>query len=141
MLGPKNCGPKKLRPKKFGQNWVSKSRDIPGQMFPWQLASVKDGPRNLPLMLCQNWVSISWDIPDIDKCQQRSQKNLGLKHFCVKKNFGLKKLRPPSNWIKILSATSELFMIWEKVVRTNMAWTNVTVTVKSVQDGSRKNWD
>ncbi len=57
-----------------------------------------------------------------------SQKILGLKHFCVKKNFGVKKLRPPKNWVKILSATAELFMIWEKVVRTNIACTNVTVT-------------
>ena len=65
---------------------------------------------------------------DMDKCQQMSQKILGLKHFCVKKNFGLKKLRPPKNWVKILSATAELFMIWEKVVRTNIACTNVTVT-------------
>ena len=39
---------------------------LPGQMLQWQLASVKDGPRNLLLKLGQNHVSNSWDIDDIE---------------------------------------------------------------------------
>ena len=35
---------------------------------PWQFASVKKDPRNLPLKFGHNWVSNSWDIPDIDIC-------------------------------------------------------------------------
>ena len=58
------------------------------------------------------------------------KKILGLKTFWVKKNFGLKKLMSPKDWIKIGSRTTELFMIWKKVVRTNIACTNVTVTFR-----------
>ena len=32
----------------------------------WQLASVKNGPRKLPLKFGQNRVSNSWDIADIE---------------------------------------------------------------------------
>ena len=39
-------------------------------MSPWQMAHVKDGPRNLPLMFGQNQVRNSWDIPDMEKCRQ-----------------------------------------------------------------------
>ena len=39
---------------------------LPGQMSPWQLGSVKDGPRNLPLKFGQNQASNSWDIADIE---------------------------------------------------------------------------
>ena len=35
---------------------------LPGKMSPWQLASVKDIPRSLPLRFGQNRVSNSWDI-------------------------------------------------------------------------------
>ena len=43
----------------------------PGQMAPeqmsaWQLESVQDGPRNLPLMFSLNRVINSWDIADIE---------------------------------------------------------------------------
>ena len=43
---------------------------LPVQMSPWQLASVKDGPTNLPLKFGQNGVSNSWDIPHMDKCRK-----------------------------------------------------------------------
>ena len=49
---------------------------------------------------------------------------LSLKKFWVKKNFGSKKLRPQQNWVKIGSGTTELFMIWKKVVSTNIDCTN-----------------
>ena len=65
----------------FCQDWVSDSWDIPNMdkcsqdkscidkchMSPWQLAFVKEGPRNLPLKFGQNLISIRWDIPDMDK--------------------------------------------------------------------------
>ena len=63
------------------------------------------------------WVPKNWFLKKFG-----SKKNLG------KKNFGPKKLKPPKNWVKIGSGTTELFMIWKKVVRTNIACTNVTVT-------------
>ena len=37
-----------------------------GQISPWQLESVLDVPRKLPLKFYQNWVSNSWDIADIE---------------------------------------------------------------------------
>ena len=43
---------------------------LPGQMSSWQLESVKDGPKNLPLKFGQNRASNSWDIADMDKCPQ-----------------------------------------------------------------------
>ena len=36
------------------------------QLSPWHLASVKDGPWNLPLKFGQNWISNNWDIADIE---------------------------------------------------------------------------
>ena len=35
-------------------------------MLPWQLGSVKNGPRNLPLKFGSNPVSNSWDITDME---------------------------------------------------------------------------
>ena len=40
--------------------------------------------------------------------------------------------------VKIVSVSAEIFLIWTNVARTNVAWTNVPVIVKSVQDGPRK---
>ena len=49
--------------------------------------------------------------------------------------------------VKIGSVTDEIFLIWTNVARTNVAWTNVTVYLKSVQDSPmnlrlkfRQNW-
>ena len=39
---------------------------LPVQMLPWQLESVLDVPKNLPLKFHQNRVSNSWDIADIE---------------------------------------------------------------------------
>ena len=52
----------------YGQ--MSPGQMLPGQMSLWQLASVKDGSRNLPLKFSQNQVSNTWDIPYMDKCRQ-----------------------------------------------------------------------
>ena len=46
-----------------GQMW-------PGQMSTWQLTSVKEGSRNVPLKFGQNRVSNSWDIINMNKCRQ-----------------------------------------------------------------------
>ena len=32
--------------------------------------------------------------------------------------------------VKIRSLTAEIFLIWKNVARTNIAWTNVTMTVR-----------
>ena len=37
-----------------------------GQISPWQLASSKEGPSNLPVKFGQNWVSNSWDIVGVE---------------------------------------------------------------------------
>ena len=39
---------------------------LPGQMLPWQLKSVQNGLRNLPLKFGQNRVSTSQDIAVIE---------------------------------------------------------------------------
>ena len=60
-----------LDPKKFGQNWVSNSWDIPNMdkccldKCQPELESMLDGPRNLRLKFHQSRVSNSWDIADL----------------------------------------------------------------------------
>ena len=39
---------------------------LPGQMSPYQLESVLEVPRNLPLKFGQNRASNSWDIADFE---------------------------------------------------------------------------
>ena len=39
---------------------------LPGQMLVWQLESLQEGPRNLPLKFGRNPASNSWDIGDIE---------------------------------------------------------------------------
>ena len=59
----------KLRYSWYGQ--MSPGQILPGQMSSWQLASVKNGPKNQILKFGQNQVSQvgnSRDIPDMDKC-------------------------------------------------------------------------
>ena len=55
-----------LRYSWYGQ--MSPGQMLAGQMSPWQLESVLDVPRNLPLKFNQNEINNSWDILDIDKC-------------------------------------------------------------------------
>ena len=62
------------------------------------------------------------------------QKIIISKKVCAK-NFRLKKFRstnsrPPKNYlVEIGSVTAKIFLIWINVTRTNVAWTNVTMTV------------
>ena len=51
------------------------------------------------------------------------------KNFLIKINHGLQKLCPKS-FVKIGSVTAEIFMIWANFARTNVSWTNVTMTVE-----------
>ena len=74
QIWPMASGKKGLRtpPFKFGQNGVSNSWDIDDmdnvlrkllcwQMSPWQLISVKDGPKKLTLKVGSKWVSNTWN--------------------------------------------------------------------------------
>ena len=71
-------------------------------------------------------------------------KNRGSKQFLASKNVGPENLSPKKYWIqkrpkkvgakkdylvKLGSVTVRIFLIWTNVARTNIAWTNVTVTV------------
>ena len=49
---------------------IARTYMLPEQMLLLQFASVKDGPRRLPLKFSQNRVSNIWYIPDMDKCCQ-----------------------------------------------------------------------
>ena len=66
---------------------------LPGQMSPWQLESVEEGLRNLPLKFGQNRVSNSWDIVNIEFFGGDGGDGGGgsgvLSHFRVKPNFRL----------------------------------------------------
>ena len=86
----------------------------PGQMSPWQLGCVMDGPRNLPLKFHQNRVSNSWDIPDMDKCR--------LDKCCLDKchrdSWDVLRMVPQTyvqSLVKIGSVTAEIFPIWTNV--------------------------
>ena len=105
-------------PLKFGQNLVSNSWDITymdkcrqdkccmEKMWLWELASLKEGPRNLrnlPWKFGQYRASNSWDITN-----------------------------------------KEILLIRTNVARTDVAWTNVTVTVyicrREFQEPTCKVW-
>ena len=73
-----------------------------------------------------------------------ARKNFGSKKILDKKNVGKifwipKKMLSPIKWdpknlgpislVKIVSVTAEIFLIWTIVARTNVAWTNITMTV------------
>ena len=53
-----------------------------------------------------------------------------VQNFLIKINHGLQKLCPKS-FVKIGSVTAEIFLIWANFARTNVSWTNVTMTVES----------
>ena len=52
-----------------------------------------------------------------------------VQNFLIKINHGLQKLCPKS-FVKIGSVTAEIFLIWANSARTNVSWTNVTMTVE-----------
>ena len=57
------------------------------------------------------------------------QIKLWSEEFWSSKNKGPKKYGTKS-LVKIGSVIAEFFLIWTNVVKTNVAWTNVTVTVR-----------
>ena len=96
----------------------------------------KDGPMNLLLKFGKNRVSNSWDIPDMDKCHQDK--------CCVEKchcdSYNLSKMVPGTffqSLVKIGFILAEIFLIWTNVAGTNVARTNVIVTLESVKKGPR----
>ena len=48
---------------------------------------------------------------------------------CWSKKIKAPKILAPNNVVKIGSVTAEIFPIWTNVARTNVTWTNVTLTV------------
>ena len=76
-------------------------------MSPWELESVKDGPRNLLLKFGQNLVSNSWDIPDMEKCCQ----DKCCRDKCYCDSWSQFKIIPwtyVSSFVKIGSVTAEI---------------------------------
>ena len=51
------------------------------------------------------------------------------KTFWSKKIIEAPKIFGPKSFVKIWSVTAEIFMIWANFARTNVSWTNVTMTV------------
>ena len=102
-----NCekiGSKKLRycwQIKFGQNGVSNKGDIADIEFVW-------------------W----WLVGGLESIKEVLTKRKLLVH----KNWGPQKLGPKSLFI-IGSVRPEILLIWTNVTRTNVAWTNVTMTL------------
>ena len=56
-------------------------------------------------------------------------KKIWSKKILIKRSHGLQKLCPKS-FVKIGSEKAEIFMIWANFARTNVSWTNVTMTVE-----------
>ena len=119
LLSKKFCGQKSLvktfiSPKNFGSKQIGSQKMLGQKDF---------GSKKI-------WLANFWSKEIL------RPKYFGFKKFWVKKNFGPEKLRPTQNWVKIGSGTTELFMKWKKVVSTNIACTNVTVTF-GIKDGPR----
>ena len=60
--------------------------------------------------------------------QDVGQTNFAQKRFGQKKLRAIKKLGTKS-LVKIGAVISEVFLVWAKVAKANVVWTNVTVTV------------
>ena len=70
---------------------MSRGQMLRGQMSPWQLESVLNVHRNLPLKFHQNRVSNSWDIADIEFVWVGGVGGWGLhSHYIVKPNHVLR---------------------------------------------------
>ena len=68
----------------------------------------------------QNWVSNSWDYADMDKCCR----DIHFMNKCHPYSWNLLKMVPGTYLL-----TFETFLIWTIGARTNVAWTNVPLTV------------
>ena len=86
-----------------------------GQMSPWQLGSVKDGPKNLPLKFGQNRASNSWDIAYIEFSGGGSTAYIEVpQHICVKS----------------FSCKTQTYKVSTKTVPTFVCWTFRRITFK-----------
>ena len=88
---------------------------FPGLMSLWQLASVKNGPRNLPLKFGQSQASIIWDSHQA----QPSQGDVGLYgvHIINTRSASAFHLvgsayRRRSSWFKLRSSSSSLQLLY-----------------------------
>ena len=111
LLSKKFCGQKSLvktfiSPKNFGSKQIGSQKMLGQKDF---------GSKKI-------WLEKFWSKEIL------CPKYFGSKKIFGQKEFWSKKLRPPQNWVIFGSGTTELFMIWKKVVSTNIACTNVTVT-------------
>ena len=90
------------------------------------VGSVKDCPRNINFD--QNRINNIWDNPNMDKC---CQDICYLDKSCHDSWHLLKIVPGTCIWIlvQIGSVTAEILLIWTNIARTNVAFTNVTVTV------------
>ena len=61
-----------------------------------------------------------------------SKKVFVYKRVLGPKKLGQKNLGPKNCLVKIGPVTAEILQIWTNVARTNVAWTNVTETVKNL---------
>ena len=89
----------------------------------------------------QNWVSNSRDFPDMDKCHQ----DKCFLDKCHRDSWHLLKMVPGTylkNLVKIGWVTAEIFLIWTNVTRTNIAWTNITISIclRCSQEHTFKVW-
>ena len=109
---------------------------LPGQVLPWQLESVQDGPSNLILKFGQNQVSNNRDIPYMDKYRQDKCCLNKCRHDC---------------WNRSRWSQESTFKVWSKSGRQQLRYSGhgqmsswqmlpgqmSQWQLKSVQDGPR----
>ena len=79
------------------------------------------------------WVQKNFGFKQIS-----SPKDFGSKRFLGSKKFKAPQKFGPKNWVKIGSVIAEIFLIWTNVAGTNVAWTNVTISVGIYSRGSQE---
>ena len=127
-FGPKQFGSrKKLSPKKSWSKkvWIQKNY---GSTKFWVHKIL--APKKI-------WVQIFLNFVSKKNCRSKKdcvKQNL-VQKILIKINQGLQKLCPKS-FVKIGSVTAEIFLIWANSARTNVSWTNVTMTLKSRVPGT-----
>ena len=123
MLGQKHFGSKKVWLEKFWSKIILcpkyfESKKILGQKEFW-FKKIKT-----PTKLGQEQLNYSW-----------YEKKLSAQILPVQMSrWHLESKMVPESYlqslVKIMSVSAEIFLIWTNVARTNITWTNVTVTVK-----------
>ena len=127
-FGPKQFGSrKKLSPKKSWSKkvWIQKNY---GSTKFWVHKIL--APKKIWVQIFLNFVS-----KKICRSKKDCVKQNLVQKILIKINHGLQKLCPKS-FVKIGSVTAEIFLIWANSARTNVSWTNVTMTLKSRVPGT-----